>query len=566
MPSSRRRAGRRVALAFAAVTLLTAGGPSTPSAIGAEEEPPRPVTHYVSPEGLPASARTDTPDPALAGLVVRDKEEERHARSQVGDRRRPFLATPRPGTGATPTLVVPDRGSPYDRAEVAAMLPSPCTRRVDGALLLRTTLLVATGAELVVDSATVPTLLLASDPAGYVTIRAVRASLRFLGHPDVPLTVSSYDPAAERRDDDRHDGRAYVLARGSDMDIRHTTLSDLGFAMTGDSSGVAWKGADDRPATGGAHDATFRRNYYGAYTSGAQGLVIARSAFLDNVIYGFDPHTSTDDTLVTHSVAARNGRHGFIFSQDCDRNVIRDSEAYLNGGAGFMIDDGIPAHGRGRASDHNTLLRVSAHDNGDTGIVIEGGTGNAVEQSVVTNNENGIWVRSGAAETDLVGNEIVATERTALRLDAGLGPTRVTATEIVGASTGTRSEGGSATVMSDNRTRGTTAVGLRLDGDQSQARFEDIQILGHDGRAVQVHGTGLPATAWMAIDTGPAAPFWTTWTLASLLHTSILSLWSAILVLPVTSRLLLRAWRLTRSRRRTATAPLGALVLDPGPG
>jgi hypothetical protein len=391
-----------------------------------------------------------------------------------------------------------------------------------------------------VDSATVPTLLLASSSTGYVTIRAVYATLRFRGHPDAPLTVRSSDPATGLPDDDRHDGRSYVLARGSEMDIRHTTLSDLGFATTGHTSGVAWKGAEDRPATGGAHDSTFRRNYFGAYSAEARGLVIARSAFLDNEIYGFDPHSATSDTLVTDSVAARNGRHGFIFSQSCDRNVIRDSESYLNGGTGFMIDDGIAPHGADRASDDNTLLRVSAHDNGDVGIVVEGGTGNVVEQAAVTNNEDGIWVRDGAAGTALVGNRVVATRRTAVRLEAGLGETLVADTEIVGAAVGTHSGGDATTLLRGNRTRGTTTAGLRLDGDQSGSRFADLHVLARAGRAVDVRGTAVPAAARAAIDTGPGAPFGATWTLGSALRVTIIALWSAILTLPVASRLLLR--------------------------
>lgn len=544
MPSSRRR-GRWAALAVAAVALLASGGPSVPSAAGAAADPDL-ATRYQVPEGLPSSsARKDDPDPALAVLWARDKDDERHARTQVGDRRLPFLASPRPGTLTAPTLVVPDRGSPWDLAEVAALVPAAFSWRDDGALVLRNTLLVAEGAELVVDSTTVPTLLLASGPLGYVTVRATYSSLRFHGHPAAPLTVASFDPTTRRRDDDRDDGRAYVLARGSDMDIRHATLSDLGFATTGHTSGVAWKGAEGRPATGGAHDATFVRNYFGAYTAEARGLVIARSAFLDNVIYGFDPHSGTDDTLVTDSVAARNGRHGFIFSQSCDGNVVRDSEAYLNGGTGFMIDDGIPPHGAGRTSDRNLLLRVSSHDNGDVGIVVEGGTGNRVEQAVVTNNEDGIWVRDGATETDLVANRVVATHRTAVRLEAGLGPIVVADTEIVGARTGTHSGGGAATWLRDIRTRGTTSAGLRLDGDQSGARFADLQVLEGTGSALDVRGTALPAAARAAIDTGPGVPFWASWTLGSVLHSSILGLWSAILVLPLASRLLVRSRRLS---------------------
>lgn len=556
MPSSRRHRGRRAALAVAAVALLAVAGPSGSTAVGAEDTS-GPAPQYALPAGLPAlSAREpDAADPALHAMALWDRDVERHALDQVGGHPTPFLTSPLPGTSDVRALVVPKQGSPYDLAEVARMVPSAFERLDDGALLLRHTLVVGQGAELVVDSATVPALLLSSSPTDYVSIRVFRSTLRLVGRAGTRLTVGSLDPATGRRDDDRHDGRAYLLARGSHLDVRHATLSDLGFPTIGETSGVAWTAATDRPATGGASDSTFRRNYFGAYTAGAQGLVIARSAFLDNVVYGFDPHTATNDTLVTESVAARNGRHGFIFSENCDRNVVRDSKAYLNGGTGFMIDDGIPEHGADRASDHNVLLRVSSHDNGDVGIVVEGGTGNTVEQSVVTNNEEGIWVRDRADGTELVGNRVVATQGTAVRLDEHLGETLVVDTEIVGARIGTHSQGGSPTLMRGNATRGTTAVGLRLEGDQSRARLEDLQVVVDTGRVVDVRGTGLSPAALAAIDTGPGAPFWATWTLVAALHTSIVSLWSAILVLPITARLLLGARRLVRSRRRPTPAP-----------
>ena len=333
-------------------------------------------------------------------------------------------------------------------------------------------------------------------------------------------------------------------------------MSDLGFAAaTGGTSGVAWTATAGRPATGGASDSTFRRNYFGAYTVGAQGLVIDRVAFLDNVIYGFDPHTGTNDTLVTHSVAARNGRHGFIFSEGCDRNLIRDSEAYLNGGTGFMIDDGTPEHGPDRASDGNRLLRVSAHDSGDAGVVIEGGSDNSVERSEVTNNEYGVWVREGAEETDIAYNRISATDRTGVLLAAGLGATRVTDTDVIGADVGVRSDGGSATLVADGVIRGTASAGLRLDGDQSSARFDAVVVDAVGSAALDVRGTPPPAAARDGIATGAGAPFWAGWTLASALHSAILLLWSAILVLPLASRTPLVRRLLTRSGWRRGRAP-----------
>jgi hypothetical protein len=300
-------------------------------------------------------------------------------------------------------------------------------------LLLKVPMVVAKEAVLVVDSGSVPALYLASGRSGYVTINATRSKLTFQGRPGRPVVVESYDPDAHGPDTNHADGRAYILTRSGELVMRNARMSWLGFHAFGNTSGVAWHGIARDPATGSATDTVFSHNYFGAYSADADKLLILRSSFLDNVVYGFDPHTSTDEAVVDRSVAARNGRHGFIFSEGCMRNVIRDSTSYLNGGDGFVIDDGSPLHGQGRPSSHNTVINVSAHDNGGAGVAFEGGTGNTLQRSVVHNNTYGVFVRLHADQTRLIGNRISATKTSAITLGSGVGTTFVTDNTIVGA-------------------------------------------------------------------------------------------------------------------------------------
>jgi len=494
----------------------------------AQYAPPadRPLTEMVDP---------DPADPALRAMADDDAAQEKAASAAVDGRRAPFLTRDGVRVGAPSTLVVPARGRPYGLAELARLVPSAFEHGIDGSLVLTHPLVVAEGAEVVVDSHEVPSLRLASGDSGNVWIRTVNSSITFRGHVDAPLTVSSWDPVAAGPDTDRTDGRAYVVSRGGRLDLEHTDVTWLGFASTGITSGVAWVASGDRPGAGGAVDSSFSHNYFGAYSAGAVGLQIIRSAFTDNVVYGFDPHTATNETLVASSVAARNGRHGFIFSEGCQRNVIRDSESYLNGGDGFVIDDGTPQHGQGRDSDDNTLIGVSSHDNGRVGVVIEGGTGNSVQDATVVNNRDGIWVRNQATDTSVVDSRVLASAGAGLRLGEGLGPTEVRGNEIEGAATGVLSEGGSATRLVGVHVAGAT-TGMSLRGDQSRATFEDVVVADGGSRALVVTGAPLVPEAAAGIrlpSQTVVSSTSTSWSPAALLHKALVSLWLLILLVPL---------------------------------
>ncbi|HEY4376812.1 MAG TPA: right-handed parallel beta-helix repeat-containing protein, partial [Acidimicrobiales bacterium] len=442
------------------------------------------------------------------------------------------------------------RATPYDITEVARLVPDAFDRLAGGALLLRDPMIVSPGATLVVDSATVPTLYLRSDRQGYAYLMGNRSTMAFRGHAGHPLTITSYDPATKRPDTDRRDGRSYIDDRGGKLAFDHAIVTRLGFASAGETSGVAWMQTAGNLATGAAIDTTFSHNYFGAYSAGAEGLVITRDRFVANDVYGFDPHTATNDTVVSHSVATLNGRHGFMFSDACHGNVVKDSTAYLNGGTGFMIDDGTPEHGYGRPSSDNTLLRVTAHDNGDTGVVIEGGTGNSVQQSHMTNNDYGIWVRNNAAATRLTGNTVTASLRSGIRLNAKLGLTHLTDDAIFGARSGITAGGGGVTVLNRVRIGETTMAGLRLEGDQHLTRFNHVLITDSGRNPVNVTGAPLTAKAMAGIQWhAPAVPWIDRVSLAAFLHDTVVFLWAAILALPFISRIPLIA----RKIRGTST-------------
>jgi parallel beta-helix repeat protein len=110
--------------------------------------------------------------------------------------------------------------------------------------------------------------------------------------------------------------------------------------------------------------------------------------------------------------------------------------SYANAGHGFMIDDGrsaTTASGESRisASDDNLVSANTAYDNANSGVEIEGGTGNVVVGNRLSRNDIGVRIkdRASAAVTD---NTIVDSDRYGINVLDSTGPVPVTGNEISG--------------------------------------------------------------------------------------------------------------------------------------
>ena len=315
--------------------------------------------------------------------------------------------------GELPTLVLAPREAPYTLAEVAQTEPQ-AFGSAGGGLLVRANLEVPAGATLVVDAQT-PDVRLASSASGFTTLISRGGTVRIAGDEATEVRVSSWDEATGAPDADKQDGRSFVLMVGGRMDVDRARVEHLGFG-TGTSSGMAWRGApptlgvEGPKAEGDVTRSVFADNWFGAYTFEAQGMRWAENTFVDNDAYGFDPHDLSNDFVVERNVAHGNGRHGFIFSRGCDRNVMRDNVAYDNRGHGFMIDDGRTqdapfADANVLPSNDNLIEGNHAYDNDGSGIEIEGGTGNVVRDNLVEGNHVGVRIKDDA-EALVIGNTI----------------------------------------------------------------------------------------------------------------------------------------------------------------
>lgn len=457
--------------------------------------------------------------PPFAGLVttpeqyaLRDRDKARltvalRAIDKVPDA---FIAS-LPEVGGASVLVLGGRPEPYALSGLVGRFPQAFTTLPDSSLLITMPLVVGPAATLQVTSETTPVIRFASGDSAYATLVAVDATVAVEGSPELPVTLTSYDPATSGSDDEIADGRAYLVSYGGRMQLDHVAARSLGFLL-GETSGVAWMSRQGRPATGGARGSSFTKNYFGAYASGADGLVISGSSFTENAVYGFDPHTGTRNTVIENSQAARNGRHGFIFSADCHSNLIRNSRSYLNGGSGFVIDDGnddaeVPL----RPSDNNTLDGVTATDNRASGIVIEGGRSNTVTRSDMGGNQVGVWVKNGAQQTLVDASTVAASTQAGIRLDGGTATTTVRSSSVRDSTTGVWIDGATQTVLQDVSIDSSARSAINLTGDPAGTTFTNVRVSGTGNAVVSVAESespeldGVDSSAWRSVDSQAAA-------------------------------------------------------------
>jgi len=230
-----------------------------------------------------------------------------------------------------------------------------------------------------ITNATVDNLYLRSDPNYDITTLTFRDSEALFDH----VNVTSYVTTTKGPDTNYNDGRSFLRAYGSArMDMLDTTSSfmgmtkdqatnpalqaRLGFISQGGVYGVSWRissgtfGQND--STGWIERSTFKHNYIGAFTFGAQGMMWRNNLFTENHVYGLDPHDDSNNATIEYNRFVSNGKHGFIVSKRCDYNVIKDNISIDNKLHGFMLHDN---------SDYNVFENNVAIGNYDNFVMYQ---------------------------------------------------------------------------------------------------------------------------------------------------------------------------------------------------
>ncbi|MBI4033499.1 right-handed parallel beta-helix repeat-containing protein, partial [Candidatus Saccharibacteria bacterium] len=167
-------------------------------------------------------------------------------------------------------------------------------------------------------------------------------------------TITSIDPATNQPDTKQEDGRSFIRAISTRMDIINSDISylgndllpdrqDLPILRDGGTYGVSWrisKGTlGQEIATGWVEHSIFHNNRFGAYSFGASGMMWRNNLFSQNEVYGLDPHDDSNNATIENNRFIKNGKHGFIVSKRCNYNVIRNNISVDNQLHGYMLHE-----------------------------------------------------------------------------------------------------------------------------------------------------------------------------------------------------------------------------------
>lgn len=307
-------------------------------------------------------------------------------------------------TGGGYTLVLTQRSTPYQIADLLQLAPQTFLRQGDGSYVLTENIYVTNGAKLNLSNPGGLTVRLVSNSNGFVSIVSFGGQLTIAGTPQAPTTITSWDPRVNQPDTDVLDGRAYVRAIGGQFDMSYTTIANLGF-WSGRTGGLSLTGTqrpdagsvsgpqhltkeerhqakDDRlngpamseePPTAGNVTAqpsgpltspdtrfttpglsyvsvnishtTLTGNEFGLFISSAQGITITDTTVEKSLSSGLVMHRGASSAVIERVVSRTNGGDGFVLSRATQEVRISGSLSQRNGGNGFTLNGEALAEG-----------------------------------------------------------------------------------------------------------------------------------------------------------------------------------------------------------------------------
>jgi poly(beta-D-mannuronate) C5 epimerase len=292
----------------------------------------------------------------------------------------------RQGRAAAEALVL-RRGS-LELAELARRLADPAVlEQKDDAFTLRRPLVIRRGAALVLPEGSV--LRLSTKDAAFL----VNGGQLILRGAEVTSWDARRGAPSELERDRRF--RPFVAATGGSWtEIVDSTLSHLGYdaaksyglSLVSGSSSLAAAG----PPRGRITGSRIVGNYYGLYSYEADGLVIAANAFVDNVVYGIDPHDRSRRLVIAdNTVTGTRRKHGIVVSRGVSESWIIGNGAVGNAGTGIVID--------AASTDIVVADNLAGANRGDGLSLFESGRNLMWGNLAIANRKSGLRIRNGWA-------------------------------------------------------------------------------------------------------------------------------------------------------------------------
>ena len=154
------------------------------------------------------------------------------------------------------------------------------------------------------------------------------------------------------------------------------------------------------PPTGWVLNSTFEDMYFGFYCYEAKDVVVANNVYLNNIIYGIDPHDRSSGLIIANNeVFGTKEKHGIIFSREVNESFIFGNTVYNNHRSGIMLD---------RSCEHNLIAMNTVYENGGDGISLYESSHNVVYKNrIYQNEEHGVRVRN-SLDAIIKNNVLVA--------------------------------------------------------------------------------------------------------------------------------------------------------------
>lgn len=428
-------------------------------------------------------------------------------------------------TGPTYTLMLPARKAAYTVKDLRAFAPDTFTRQPDGSFLLSESIVVLEGARLSLASENGLDIKLASSPESFVSIVTIGGDFSVTGAGGAPLTITSWDAAANAPDTETADGRSYIRVIGGNGSLEHAQLSDLGF-WSGNTGGLSFTGAEsvidfDEFSEGGAtqekvagaemlkagelgdvspgqdysfvsasiSDVRATGNAFGIFVAGAEGVSVTDTTVEKSLVDGLVFHRYVTESSVTGVQAIDNAVDGIALSRSSTSNTFSDVTARNNGRNGLTLDgqplaDGPSAVGTPVESyGDNSVARSRFVDNGRYGVEVNGGSDIAVTRSRFTSNEMGVVVANAAERVTVSRNTFVDQSRQSIAIREDVAEATVASNRIEGGDTGIYVRNAEADVANNTLTA-IKSHGISLVGDARSVSVVSNDIAGSGSTAL----------------------------------------------------------------------------------
>ena len=192
-----------------------------------------------------------------------------------------------------------------------------------------------------------------------------------------------------------HIYRPFLVSwNGARMHIAGSTIANLGYHKS-KSYGITYSSCTpclrdihaSPAATGSIIGNTFSDLYYGFYSYEAEDIIILRNTYIDNAIYGIDPHDRSRHFLIAENeVFGSKKKHGIIISREVTDSWILSNYSHHNQGSGIMLD---------RACKNNVVVNnVSSYNSGDGLTFFESPNNTSYKNKIYQNGLSGIRVRN----------------------------------------------------------------------------------------------------------------------------------------------------------------------------